>query len=424
MTKIQPIEIRKAPRSKYLSNRWLVLAALSESPAVLNGVPDNEDIRHLVSGLQTLGVVVTKHENGLVLSKKPSVMPKEPVIVHCGDSGSMARFIMALAATKSFPVTVDGSQRLRSRPMAPLIRALEALGAKISSTNGYLPVTVQGKIRGGTVEVDPSHSSQFVSALMLVAPILDGGLRITFSKPPVSVSYIRMTANVLEQAGVLCRLDEKGVQIEPGPIRLPSIEIPVDATAASYLMMAGLLGPNPVAVLGYQYHPELHGECHFVDHVARLGGELMLQPNKVIARPVPDFVSAELDCTDCPDVVQSLAVLACFARGDVRLTGLDALPYKESNRIEDTARELSRCGVSVTTGSAWMKIGKADWRPCQFVTHQDHRMAMSLAQLSWRVKGLNMRDWQVVGKSWPEYWHVMAELGLPLAQKICNGGEN
>lgn len=420
----QPRNITSVPRSKYLANRWLVLAALSGQITRLKRVPDNEDVRHLLSGIAQLGVGVEKTDGDIVLKPNPSGHSPAAVTIDCGDSGTMARFMLALAATKDYSVTIDGSNRLRERPMEPLLSALRQLGAQISSSDGHLPVQIKGRICGGVVTVDPGQSSQFVSALMLIAPVLPEGLEIILVRTPVSWSYIRMTADVLKQAGISCSLNKERIAVAPGKIQVPTLEIPVDATAASYMMMAGLLGPEPVRIIGYQYRPQLHGECYFVDHVARMGGELVLQPHSVCAYPVEHFLGTELDCSDCPDVVQSLAVLACFARKTVRLTGLQALPYKESNRIEDTARELRRCGVAVKTGSDWLSIGAPRWQPCVFETHRDHRMAMALAQLSWRVKGLSMKDSQVVSKSWPDYWQQMSEIGLPMARRLLNNLEN
>jgi 3-phosphoshikimate 1-carboxyvinyltransferase len=410
-------DLKRLPGSKYWANRYLVLAALGREPVRLSGVPENDDVAHLCDGLRALGHEVEQLGDDtvrVVPQFSPGKASEEPLVVDCGDSGTMARFMAAVAALGQQPVTLTGSPRLCSRPMRRLLEALHHLGAQVDADNGRLPVTIRGPLDGGEVELDASESSQFVSALLLVGAKMPRGLTLHRRGREVSSTYINMTVRALERAGVGVHVDGDRIQVAPGEISLPDTRLPVDATTASYFMMAGALGPRPTRLQGFVYEPTTHGESRFVDHLARMGVQVELSRDDVVVNPCSDLLPVHIDCADCPDVFQSLAVMAVFAAGKSRFTGLSALKHKESDRISDTAEELRKLGVDASFGDDWMSIvGGGPLRRAVLDSHGDHRMVMSLAQLAWRFADFSLSGSAAVRKSFPDYWERMAELGLP-----------
>ncbi|HFB66006.1 MAG TPA: 3-phosphoshikimate 1-carboxyvinyltransferase [Aeromonadales bacterium] len=447
--------INQIPGSKYLANRLLVMAALSEQPCELNNLPENDDIRALFNALVSLGYALSwpKGESvkseGLSRRKLPGNNPESlPVKIDCGASGTMARFISAVAALDDFPIKISGSLRLQQRPMQPLFDALQTLGAKIQSHDqpGCLPVTITGSIRQQSmpdnhnfqsepasvcVQLPGDISSQYISALLLVGARLNRQLQIQLTPPIVSSVYIKMTLQILQQAGVKVEYsdDMQKLAVFPSIISQLSISLNADPCSASYPLAAAAITGRSLEIKPFYYLPEQQGEFQIIDLLRDMGCVIDMDQDSLRMLPHSGKLKAiSRDMGDMPDIVQTVAVICSFAEGVSRFENIAHLKVKESDRIEDTAKELRKVGIEVNFGDDWLEVvglpaGKQLQTAC-IDSHDDHRMAMALSQLAWKNSAIEMMAPQVVAKSFPGFWQLMQLMGMSITECVKGASIN
>ncbi len=427
--------INKIPGSKYLANRLLVVAALSESACELQNLPENNDIRALYNALVQLGYSLQWPTHGRVISSGLSQrkVPQQTVEIDCGASGTMARFISAVAAMDDFPITIKGSERLQQRPMKALFDALVTLGAKVECKKnaGCLPVTITGSISTTkdscnnnlkptlSVSLPGDISSQYISALLLIGSQLNRELEIHLIPPIVSAVYIKMTAQILQKAGVNLTVadDIQKLVIYPSSINLHSMTLNADPCSASYPLAAAAINGKALMIKPFNYLPEQQGEFRIVDLLREMGCDINIENETLyLSARTKSLQAIQKNMSEMPDIVQTLAVVACFAEGVSRFEDIAHLKLKESDRIADTARELRKLGIKVNFGEDWLEVaGISSNEQLQqgiIDSHDDHRMAMALSQLAWKKPGIVMQQPQVVAKSFPGFWQLMQSMGL------------
>lgn len=421
----------RIPGSKYLANRLLILAALSEKAGELKNVPKNDDIQNLYNALKQLGYPLTWQGNSISFAGiSHRVQPEKSLTIDCGASGTMARFICALVALDNIEVTVTGSKRLQQRPMQPLFDALTSLGVETTCSKepGCLPVKLKGPV--SKVQSDPeislpgNISSQYISALLLIGALIPTGINIRIQPPLVSSTYIQMTLELLQRAhvAVSCTEDLLSIQVEPSTIRVNSQALDADPCSASYIMAAAILSGNELILEPYQYQPRLQGEYAMIDVLREMGCDIQVHQRKLHLKALgKKLIAVKKDMGKMPDIVQTLAIIACFADGVSRFENIAHLKVKESDRISDTVNELKKCGVEVRCGNDWMEVtGRPSGDkllPCLIDSHHDHRMAMSFAQMAWKLPRLCIDDPMVVNKSFPDFWGVMQNLGMKITKE-------
>ena len=420
------------PGSKYLANRLLILAALSHVSGELKNMPLNDDIKALFEALVALGYAMNFQGEVLKFEgNQKRKIPQKSVKIDCGASGTMARFICAVAALDTFEVEIFGSDRLQQRPMLPLFEALIEMGAEVTclKQSGCLPVRIKGSIRNPTrtsrISLPGNISSQYISALLLIGAELPQGLMIDIQAPIVSATYIQMTLQLIELAGVKVIKEDalSRLNVAPSKIMQKSQSLDADPCSASYVLAAAVLNRKQLTIKPFHYQPELQGEYGMIDILREMGAEIQVEQGQLYLNPATELLtSVQRDMGKMPDIVQTLAVLACFAKGTSRFNNIAHLKLKESDRIVDTATELQKCGVTVTYGDDWLEISGLDdlqqLKPSYIDTHHDHRMAMSLAQLGWLKNGFSVDVPEVVNKSFPGFWELMRQLGLNLSGKF------
>ncbi len=408
------------PGSKYLANRAMIIAALSVAPAKLENLPDNNDIRALYNALRSLGYQLNWDEQGCLLSEGAAKRnkPSTAITIDCGASGTMARFISALVAMDDFPITIVGSERLCERPMGPLFDLLKTLGARITThqLTDCLPATIQGPLFCETdsiVELPGSISSQYASAMVLIGCLFPNGLKIQLLEPVVSAQYIKMTCDLVKSSAVPIDYHNNFIQISPASYQLEHLELNADPCSASYPLAAAAILGKKISIRPFKYLPQQQGEFVIIDLLRKMGCDIECDGDSVhLVRNKPLLAITE-NMSDQPDIVQTLAVVACFAEGTSRFEGIAHLRFKESDRISDTADELRKFGVSVDYGDDWLAVtGGAELTAAVVDTHDDHRMAMALAQLAWQLDGVSMNHPEVVAKSFPGFWSLMKQMGL------------
>ena len=399
------------PGSKYIANRLIPLCALASTPSVLTNVVDNDDIQAAISGLKALGYGLSIESSQLTINPRAQT-PTDRVVLNTAHSGTFSRFITGLAALEEVPVTIECSEKMATRPMAELFTALEELGVMVETPNGKLPATIKGPARNSSCSLDASRSSQFLSALLMIAPLLRQGMEINLIGSQVSSSYVDMTIFWMNQMQVNLDRQADRIKIEGGQYYQGiNVAIPGDAVSASYFMgLVGIAG-GEIEITSFDHH-SLQGESKFYQVLEKMGMSFQKTDNSIVASGSGNLQAIEVDMSEMPDVVQTLAVMACFASGTTLITNIAHLAYKESNRIKDTATEIKKTGINIEFGEDFLRIEGGVPHAAEIETYDDHRMAMSMALLGCKTKGITILDHKVVNKSFPRYWEMMSYCGL------------
>lgn len=386
----------KLPLSKSISARALVMAALgSTMPAVLSECADTQAMA--------------------------SALSNDAGQINIGAAGTAMRFLTAyFAAQPGREVTLDGSERMRKRPIKPLVDALRSLGAKIeyAGQEGFPPLKIEGrKLRGGELKVDSSLSSQFVSALMMVAPLMDAPLTLTLDADTVSMPYIKMTAEMMRRRGVAVEIERDVVEVSNRPYGPCSEAVEGDWSAAAFWYEIAAMTAGWVTI-GNLGENSIQGDKALADIFPRLGVLTEFSDEGVELSATPELYSRlDIDLSDTPDLVQALAVTAVAIGLPFTFTGVGNLRIKETDRLEALRRELLKVGcVAEIDGNgsifSWDGRRMPIMEMPQIDTYDDHRMAMAFAPLSVFMPGLVIRNIEVVSKSYPGFWDDLRNAGF------------
>lgn len=404
------------PASKSISNRWLVLNYVAGSPFILRNLSTADDT-------QRLQALLTQLKNG------------RSSHFYCHNAGTVARFMMALLALTPGEHTLSGDERLNERPMSPLIDCLRGLGCHIVCTGqeGFLPVTITGCTPDHKMaEIDPVTSSQFVSAMMLVGPLLPNGITLTLTGRASSRPYIEMTRTILNTAGIESSVspNNRVYRVEPLPARLASkhkvIEIERDWTAASYIYAAAALVPGVRLRMQGLSLNTCQGDSvlaeiftHFGVHTREVRSPYHPNSRSITIESDGAYDPVfEYNFLDYPDLVPAVAA-TCAALGiHANLKGAKNLRYKESDRLLALQTELKKMGGRMTFNNRLAVITPAELNPTEPVgDHGDHRIAMAFGILSLKYPNLTVENPDVVTKSFPKFWEqlklIRIAAGLP-----------
>jgi len=397
----------RVPASKSLTQRALVAAALAGRGSTVHEPLDAEDPRLLFEALRAAGFRLVWEADAITAQGRD---PVEGATLYLGNNGTGVRFLLAQIAALPGSWLVDGSERLRRRPIAPLAAALRALGARIEPVEGFavaLPLRVDGgPLAGGEVVLDASASSQFVSALLLLGAALPGGLSVRLAAPPPSRPYLDLTAEVLAAFGApLVRADDGTAWSVRGDALAPAeFTVEGDWSAAVFPMAAAAVAGGEVEVVGVRRESR-QGDGAALGMLARAGCRIRESSRGVVVGG-PATAPLEADLRDTPDLFPALAVLVASVGG--RLTGLAGLAAKESDRLAVMTRHLSTLGFAVEAGAAWFAGGggtRRKWSGDRALDPAgDHRVAMALAVAGCAVPGVRITNPGCVAKSWPGFW--------------------
>ena len=403
------------PGSKSIANRALICAALADGDSHLTGLPGGDDTAAMLRGLAVLGVGVSASGDGdaldAVVAGTGGRLDASGVTVDAALAGTTSRFLTALAALAPGPVTIDGDPPLRQRPMGALHRVLADLGVRVvaGEREGGLPVTVTGPLRrGGEVALAGDVSSQYLTALMLVAPLLDGGLRLHLTTPLVSVPYVRLTATVMASFGVDgVSVGDEHIVVSPGRYRGTDLAIEPDATSAGYPLAMAAVAGGRVAVHGL-HRTSAQGDAVFAaDVLGRMGCTVDDDATGIVVSrdPAQPLTGIDVGMAGISDLVPTLAVVAVMASTPTTITGVGFIRAKESDRLGDLAAALGLLGAAVTVEPDGLRIDPAGpLHGGRLATHHDHRLAMAYGVLATAVEGIEVVDPGVVTKSWPGFW--------------------
>lgn len=390
------------PLSKSMSNRALIINALTPGADKLERVAECDDTDAMLKALAS----------------------PEANEINIGAAGTTMRFLTAYFATREGrEVTLDGSERMRQRPIGVLVEALRSLGADIdyAGEEGFPPLRIRGRrLKGGELTLDSTVSSQFISALLMVAPLMDEGLKLTLKGETVSRPYILMTLKMMEDAGVESDFIDDVVSIAPQTYRptLREVEGDWSAAAAWYEICAISSGAVTIDNLCRE---SCQGDRKLADIFASLGVETVWEGENggtdLMASPDQD-ARLRVDFSDTPDLAQYVIVTCAMLGIPFRFTGLSTLAIKETDRVSAVTAELAKLGILLQPEGRDVLSWEGQRRPIaelpRFDTYADHRMAMCLAPVALFVPGIIINDVEVVSKSYPAFWDALREAGFTL----------
>lgn len=405
----------RVPGSKSVAARALVCAALASGKSSVGNLPTGDDTISMLAGLSLLGAQIETHGNTAVFTSGIDVEQEVPIVIDARLAGTTARFLTAVSALRAGEVVITGEEALRKRPMHDLHQALNDIGLDVSPLNGagVLPIAVKrGKQKSDRIRIAATTSSQFTTALMLIAPKLPQGLAIVTEGEVVSQSYLDMTVGVQKSFGVTpSEQGEHVFRYEIGDYVGAQYEVEPDASSASYPLAAAAIAGGRVVVSGLR-RSSLQGDSAFVEVLVRMGCSVEVSGDDIVLSRSADqaLQGITIDMRDMSDLVPTLAVVAAFAQSSTTITGVGFIRNKESDRIGDLAHELRELGVQVDELADGMTVYPAQPHGGVVNTHHDHRIAMSLALIGLVTSGVVINDSHVVSKSWPEYWSMLGGL--------------
>ncbi|WP_108398930.1 3-phosphoshikimate 1-carboxyvinyltransferase [Devosia submarina] len=398
------------PGSKSITNRALLLAALATGTSRLTGALKSKDTTLMAAALRQMGVAVDEPDatTFVVTSSGQLQQPEGPLFL--GNAGTATRFLTAAVATVQGEVVVDGDAEMRVRPIGPLVTALQSLGVDATSPTGCPPVIVRGNgsFGSGRVEIDAGLSSQYVSALLMAAPLGNGPIEVALTGTEIGArGYVDLTLAAMRSFGAdVEQLNAGTWLVKPTGYKATDFHIEPDASAATYLWAAEVLTGGEID-LG-------------------VAPDAFSQPDAAAQAVIAQFPNMPpvIDGSQMQDAVPTLAVLAAFNNNPVRFVGIANLRVKETDRTKAVATELSRIlpGLGTEEGDDLLVASDPDLgrklaqrnETTRIETYHDHRIAMSFALAGLRIPGITILDPACTGKTYPEYWNMLESLGVEL----------
>lgn len=414
MKKIRTDPIRKSisirvPGSKSFTHRILIASALSDGVCRIDNPLKSEDTLLTACGLQQMGIDIEDRGTFMWVHGAGGVLQPAAKEIHLGNSGTSVRLLTGICAIGNGRYLLTGTERMRERPVQDLLDGLRQLGVRAASIagNGCPPVEVYGKaIEGGTVSLDCHVSSQYLSSMLLMAPLSSKGVEINVVRGPVSKPYIDMTLEVMNLLGVTVNREGYEKFSVPGAqvYRSGNYIVEPDCSQAGYFWAAAAVAGASIRVERIESRTR-QGDVRFVQVLEKMGCRIQEDSTGIAVTGGP-LSGIDADMSDMPDMAPTLAVVAAFARGTTTIRNVGHLKAKESDRLESTARELSRMGIDVACGDDGLTITGGKAHGARINTYNDHRIAMSFAVAGLKVPGIQIENESCVSKSFPNFWEV------------------
>lgn len=392
--------------SKSESNRALILRSISNGLVDIKNLSDANDTQVLQSCLSKIE-----------LQKK-----KEVLRLNVGPAGTAMRFLTAFLAFQEGEFEISGSERMHERPIKILVEALNSLGANIKylGTNGYPPLRINGtKIqKTAEININGNVSSQYISALLLIAPALPLGLKLNIEGKLTSKPYVNMTLNMLNSCGIEYTWIENQIIIVPQIFKHSQLFIEPDWSSASYWYSIVANSDNLDLFLSGFKKDSLQGDQKIVEIMKNLGVETKYTSSGInLSRNKAPEIELIYDFIECPDLVQTVAVCCALLGKNLKMKGLETLKIKETDRIKALKIELSKLNVTLNEDGSLYELNTQKRQfpdKLSIKTYDDHRMAMAFAPLALKINRLEIEDIDVVGKSYPNFWNDLSKIGIQL----------
>ncbi|MFE8646862.1 bifunctional 3-phosphoshikimate 1-carboxyvinyltransferase/cytidylate kinase [Sphingomonas sp. NCPPB 2930] len=425
------------PGSKSISNRILLLAALSEGTTTVFDLLDSDDTRVMLAALAQLGCGVAQADGSVTITGLGGTPPAHPARLFLGNAGTAMRPLTAALAILGGDFTLEGVPRMHERPIGDLVEALRALGCRVDylGNDGFPPLSIGRPVLvlDAPIPVRGDVSSQFLTALLLALPLVAGerDVVVEVQGELISRPYVDITLNLLARFGIAVQRDGwQRFTIPAGSrYRSPgSVHVEADASSASYFIALGALaapaaGTNGIRIQGLGA-ASIQGDIRFVEAARRMGAQVDSGPNHLdIARGAWPLHAIDLDCNHIPDAAMTLAVMALYADGPSTLRNIGSWRVKETDRIAAMAAEARKLGASVEEGPDWLRIHPLPagrWRAASIHTYDDHRVAMCFSLAAFNPDGLPVRilDPKCVAKTFPDYFEALFSVASTPTDRI------
>lgn len=401
------------PGSKSLTNRALLVAALAEGQTQLVNALFSDDSRYFAQALQSLGfdLQIDPDRLAITVSGLGGKIPAAKAELFIGNAGTAARFLSAFLTLGNGEYILDGDPRMRERPIGELVSGLEQLGAVIKPSPNLCPpvkITASG-LPGGKASLRGDISSQFLSALLMVAPYARSSVEIQVTTDLNSKPYVDMTLAVMRDFGVeIQRTDYHQFCLCPGKyLPRPSYSIESDASAASYFFAAPAICGGTVRVENIN-RQSLQGDIRFIEILESMGCRVTEEGGSISVTRTGELHGVDVDMRDLSDTAQTLAAVAPFAISPTRIRGIASSRHKETDRVAAVSQELSRLGISVEEHPDGLTIYPcSEIQPASIETYTDHRMAMAFALIGLRAPGVTLLNPGCVAKTFPKYFETL-----------------
>ena len=400
------------PGSKSLSNRALLLAALAEGETELTNLLDSEDIEHMLNALTKLGINYRLSEDKtqcVVQGNGGAFNVAEPLELFLGNAGTAMRPLCAALAASNVDTVLTGEPRMEERPIGDLVDALREADAEVTylKNEGYPPLQIKGKtLNGGEMSVDGSVSSQFLTALLMAAPLFSGDVTIRIKGELVSKPYIDITLDTMAKFGVTVENDNyqtftvsaDAKYVAPGKFMVEG-----DASSASYFLAAGAIKGGTVRVTGIGQN-SIQGDIRFADVLEAMGAKVVWNDEYVEVTGAP-LKGVNMDMNHIPDAAMTIATTALFAEGPTTMTNIYNWRVKETDRLAAMATELQKLGAKVEEGHDYIKVWPTDsLKHAEIDTYNDHRIAMCFSLVALSDTPVTINDPGCTRKTFPDYF--------------------
>ena len=408
----------EAPSSKSVSNRLLVIASLAAGESVLRRLLESDDTQAMTAGLRALGARIEQMGDSVTVTGtagRPGAGPPgaDEAWVGAGLSGTTLRFLAAVALLARGTVVLDGEEPLRRRPIGPLVDALRAAGADVTTDHGRPPLRISSPgFAGGRLRVDASASSQFATGLLLAGPYADADLVLEVDGLH-QLGYVRLTVAAMVRWGASVAEEPPGCfrvgARSPYVARQEAVEH--DASAAAHLYALGVATGGSVTVANA--HETAQPDRRMLDVLAAMGAAVSRGPGGTTVERRQKLTGIDVDLGAMPDQVPTVAVLGALAEGETVIRGVEIVRGHESDRIRAVATELRRLGAKVDEEPGGLVVhGGAPLHAGRIDTHHDHRIAMAFAAIGAVVPGVEIQEPGCVAKTYPRFWDDVARLGV------------
>ena len=419
-TEITPVTkplsaIVTVPGSKSITNRALLIAAMAEGRSVLENVLFSDDTIRMLEALKLLGfqIAIEQDEKRVTVNGLGGQIPSSGCDLRIGGAGTAMRFLIPFLTLARGKFRIDGNKRMRERPIGPLLDAMQRLGVSVYSErdNRCPPVIADSRnpFRGGATHVDARLSSQFVSAMLMPAPLWPEGLRLQVAGDAAR-PFVEMTPRIMETWGVKWNIDGDIITIAGGQVyRARRFVVEPDASSASYFAAAAALCGGTVTLQGLSAN-SLQGDTALLTVLQQMGARVKWNSDSVEVTGAGQLRGVDIAMNGMPDMVATLAALAPFATSATRIRKVEFIRHHESDRLRSIAAELRRLGASVNDLEDGMEILPSPLKGASIETYDDHRIAMAFSVVGLKVAGVRIQNPECVAKTFPEFFDTLANL--------------
>ncbi len=412
-----PVEATvEIPGSKSYTNRALLMATMCREPVRILKPLISDDTRAMLGCLQTLGIQVSERKDVIVVEGNVDDVKNGEHDMDVDLSGTTIRFILALSCIVPGVKTLQGKEGLNKRPIGDLVDGLRQLGAKIEylEKEGFPPLRItSSKLFPGTIRTNGRISSQFISAIMMIAPQV-GEVTIEVVGEQISKPYIDMTIDTMSRFGVpVANYNYGQYQVLGGHVYQASeYTVEGDVSSASYFAAIAALTKSRITLTNM--NPQsVQADMKFFEILEKMGSEVLYEKDSITVRGA-GVRPMDVDMESCPDQAQTMAVLAAFADGVTKISGVRSLRVKETERVKAVEKELAKMGIKTESTEDTLTIYGGSPQPATIDTYGDHRMAMSFAVAGSTKEGIQINDPDVVSKTFPDFWEKLKSIGVHL----------